>query len=75
MITGINDLLQKPIPDLPLSQEFKAMAITNGFKNFDAILSFPLTSLLKKPEFSYHIYQELVGSLKQKELLHLLKHE
>lgn len=75
MITGTDDLLQKPIPDLPLSQEFKAMAITNGFKDLDAILSFPLTSLLKKSEFSYHIYQEFVEYLRQKEFLHLLKHE
>ena len=75
MTISSQNLLQEHISDLLLSKEFKAMAEMNGFNNIDAILLFPLTLLLKKPEFSYHIYQELVEYLKQKDLLHLLKHE
>lgn len=67
--------LNKPIKDLPLSEEFKKMAEVNGFENIDEILSFPAASLLQRQGVNYHLYKELADYLKENNLLHLFKHQ
>lgn len=67
--------LNKPIKELPFSEEFKKMAEINGFENMEEILSFPAASLLQRQGVNYHLYKELADYLKENNLLHLFKHQ
>jgi hypothetical protein len=64
-----------PIKDLPLSDAFKNMAELNGFESLEEFLSFPAIFFLQIPGASYHLYKEFADYLKERNLLHLLKHE
>lgn len=68
-------LTNKPIRELPLSEEFKKMAEINGFEKMEEVLSFPASFLLQRQGVNYHLYKELADYLKENDLLHLLKHE
>ena len=68
-------ILQQPLRELPLSEEFKKMAEINGFENMEEILSFPAESLLQRQGVNYHLYKELADYLKENKLLHLFKHQ
>lgn len=68
-------ILQQPLKELPLSEEFKNMAEINGFENMEEILSYPAASLLQRQGVNYHLYKELADYLKENKLLHLFKHQ
>jgi hypothetical protein len=67
--------LNKPIKELPLSEEFKYMAEINGFENMKEIISINATSLFQREGVNYHIYKELADYLKVNNLLHLFKQQ
>jgi len=71
----IQALLQRPLHQLPLSDEVKQMAALNGFETLDAVLSFPLTTLLHRPGFTPRVQQTLTQWLLQHGLMHLLRHQ
>ena len=67
------ELLQKPIKELELSEDFKDMALRNDFRNLQDIINWPISVLLMHNDFTYHIIQELREFLKRNDLLNLLK--
>ena len=67
------DFLLTPIINLDLSDEFKHMAVSNGFENLKELLAVHTSVLLKKQLFTYHVYSELIGFLTRHDSLHLLK--
>ncbi len=70
-----DSMLAKPIHDLPVSDDFKIMAAENGFETMEEILSFSLSSLLKKEKFSMHILEEIYKLLEKERFVELLKIE
>lgn len=68
-------LLQQPIHQLLISEDFKQMAAVNGFETMDAVLSFPLTSLMHCPGFTPRVLQALTQWLQEHGLMHLLRHQ
>ncbi len=66
-------ILCQDIKTLPLSNEFKHMAVTNGFSNLNEILSFRLSFLLQKESFTPAVHQEFILFLHEKNLIDLLK--
>lgn len=71
----IQALLQQPVHQLPISEDFKHMAAVNGFETMDAVLSFPLTSLMHCPGFTPRVLQALTQWLQEHGLMHLLRHQ
>ncbi len=68
-----DNILQRPIQQLNLSESFKEMAYNHSFKTLEDILNWPVNVLLKHDGFTYHHYQELRNLLKERDSLHLLK--
>ena len=68
-----SSLLQLPINELNLSEEFKKMALQHDFRNLQDITNWPADVLLMHNDFTYHIYQELRDFLQKNELLYRLK--
>lgn len=68
-----DNILQKPVQQLDLSESFKEMAYNHSFKTLKDILNWPVNVLLKHNGFTYHHYQELRNLLKERDSLHLLK--
>lgn len=66
-------ILQKPIPELPLSNSFKEMAHRHDFRTLQDILVWPASVLLMHEDFTQHQFQELRNFLIQNNSLHLLK--
>ena len=66
-------ILEKPIGQLPTSEEFLQMANRNQFQNLAQLLEFPVHELLKHKGFNYHILDELIMILKAHDLLDELK--
>ncbi len=68
-----DNILQRPLQQLNLSESFKEMAYNHSFKTLEDILNWPVNVLLKHDGFTYHHYQELRNLLKEMDSLHLLK--
>lgn len=68
-------LLYSSIEALDLSGDFKKMALLNGFRNLDELLSFSLSSLRKKRGFTPAVQQELVLWLFEHKLVEVLKQD
>ncbi len=68
-----DNILQKPVQQLDLSESFKEMAYNHSFKTLGDVLNWPLNILLQHDGFTYHHYQELRNLLKRSNNLHLLK--
>ena len=66
-------ILEKPIGQLPTSEEFLEMANRNKFRNIAQMLIYPVHELLKLESFNYHILDELIMILKAHDLLDELK--
>lgn len=66
-------LLLQPLSATSLSKELQYMAAVNGFQNLDAMLSFPLSSLLRLQGFTPDVQQELMSYLEQQGILSLVK--
>jgi len=66
-------ILEKPIAELPTSDEFLDMANRNKFRNLAQMLRYPVHELLKLESFNYHILDELIMILKANNLLDKLK--
>lgn len=66
-------ILEKPIAQLPTSEEFLEMANRNQFQNLAQLLEFSVHELLKFEGFNYHILDELIMILKAHDLLDELK--
>ncbi|MBS1505920.1 MAG: hypothetical protein JSS79_04670 [Bacteroidetes bacterium] len=56
-------ILQRPIAQLPLSEEFKRMAEANGFQSLNHALKFPLSELPFKKRSGYRLLAELLQFL------------
>lgn len=67
------DILYRDIETLPLSIEFKQMAVVNGFSNLSEVLSFRLSFLLRKESFTPEVQQEFILFLQEKKLIDMLK--
>jgi len=67
------NILEKPLQELDLSESFKQMAYCHAFITLKDILSWPVNILLQHDGFTYHHYQELRNLLKQSNNIHLLK--
>lgn len=65
-------ILTKPINDLWVTDEFKLMATENGFETIKELLSFSLTSLMRKPKFSMHVLDEFYKLLEKEGCVELL---
>jgi hypothetical protein len=72
MIVSLN-ILEKPITQIPTSEEFLAMANRNHFENLAQILEFPVHKMERFEGFNYHILDELIMILKANNLLDRLK--
>ena len=68
-----DNILQKPVQQLELSESFKEMAYNHNFKTLEDLLNWPVNVLLQHDGFTYHHYQELRNLLKERNSLHLLK--
>jgi hypothetical protein len=68
-----NTWLYQPIKELPFNQAFISTAEKLGYSNLDDMLSVHVGALLKQPGFTYHMMQELVQFLEEKNSAHLLK--
>ncbi len=68
-----DNILQRPLQQLNLSESFKEMANNHSFKTLEDILNWPVNVLLEHNGFTYHHYQELRNLLKERDSLHLLK--
>ncbi len=66
-------LLQKPLQQLPLSDDFKYFADETGFETLKELISFHAASLLETEGFTLHLFVELVAFLKKEGLYSLLK--
>ncbi|MEJ7823064.1 MAG: hypothetical protein WKF85_12125 [Chitinophagaceae bacterium] len=68
-----DNILQRPLQQLNLSESFKEMAYNHSFKTLEDILNWPVNVLLQHNGFTYHHFHELIKFLKEKKSLHLLK--
>ena len=68
-----DSLLQKPIQQLDLSDNFKEMAYNHNFKTLQDILNWPVSVLLMHDGFTHHHFQELRNFLIPVDGAHLLK--
>ncbi|RPD44042.1 hypothetical protein [Paracnuella aquatica] len=66
-------ILQKPIPELNLSDSFKEMAHRHDFRTLQDVLNWPVNVLLMHEDFTQHHYQELRNFLISLNGLQLLK--
>jgi hypothetical protein len=67
-----NPILQEPISSLPVSSEFKEMAIANGFTTIQNILDKSLDNLHELPCSGYRMLKELSDVLEANGLTNLL---
>lgn len=67
-----NPILQEPIGSLPVSSEFKEMAIANGFTTIQDILDKSLDNLHELPRSGYRMLKELSDVLEANGLTNLL---
>lgn len=65
-------LLNLPIRELPLSENFMLRSSLMGFFTILDIISADQRSLHTHPDYSELWYLEFIGFLKRKDLLHLL---
>ncbi|MBX2900336.1 MAG: hypothetical protein KF775_11835 [Cyclobacteriaceae bacterium] len=56
-------VLQQPIAQLPLSEEFKRMAEANGFQSLNDVLKLPISGLPFRKRSGYRLLAELLQFL------------
>jgi DNA-directed RNA polymerase alpha subunit len=67
------EMLNQTIKSLPFSEEFKSVLRRSGLNTIGEIIDKPATELLKIDGFNYHLLQELIQFLEEKNLANLLK--
>lgn len=67
------NMLTKPLAQLPTSNDFIAMAISNHFQNLQEILQYPVNKLMELNGFNYHTLDELIAMLNEYGLQDKLK--
>lgn len=65
-------ILKEPIQSLPVSSEFKKMAVANGFTTLQDIMDKSLDNLHKLPYSGYRMLKELSDLLQANGLTNLL---
>jgi|GEM_PF-4144383 len=68
-----NPVLKTPIADLPVSTAFRDACQTMGLSTLEEIISIPVSELLRKEDFNYKWFSELLEILKQYRLTGQLK--
>lgn len=71
----IEPILNKPIPQLGLSQDFSVVCELAGFHSMGDLLERHTSELLRLPGFSYHLLSEYVDFLELNRLGHYLDQE
>jgi DNA-directed RNA polymerase alpha subunit len=64
IMVGNHSILEKPLDEFALSNEFLEMVRINNFRNLGEITRIPVTDLLKLPYFGYRVLAELMTILK-----------
>jgi hypothetical protein len=59
------NILTKPLAQLPTSNDFLAMAAFNHFQNLQEILQRPVHKLMELNGFNYHTLDELITMLNE----------
>lgn len=59
-----HSILEKPLDEFALSNEFQEMVRINNFRNLGDITRIPVPDLLKLPYFGYRVLAELMTILK-----------
>ena len=72
LLKSESDWLLCPIEELPLSAEFKLFAEKQQFKTLEEFLKLKVADFLNLPGFSYHILQEYVQFLEERQMAHML---
>ncbi len=70
---SIDPILRKPIQNLQVSPEFRAMARANGYRTLYDILQWPVYMIPGKKRSGYRIVRELLDILEEHDLLYMLK--
>ena len=73
MPTKEQEILNQSIKNLPFSKDFKSVLQHAGFNKIGEMINKPAAQLLKINGFTYHLLQELIQFLEQKDLADLLK--
>jgi len=66
------DLLSSTIKELPFSKEFRLFAEKQQLKTLEELLKLKVADFIKLPGFSYHILQEYIQFLEERQLANLL---
>jgi DNA-directed RNA polymerase alpha subunit len=66
-------LLETPLQELDLSQEFISMATQNGYATIGDILKMPLTEIPMLPNSGYRLLRELLVFLTVNDLADLIE--
>jgi len=74
MANDLEVVLKEPINNLQFSNEFKAFAHSHHFNTVAELLEEKVSLLLKKPGFNFHMLQELIQFLEQRNMTNLLQY-
>ncbi len=69
----IHPILQRPLVNFKLSEEFKHMCDLNQFQTLGEILQYQVNEMLRKPEFNLRMLKELYQILEDNHLEGYLK--
>lgn len=72
-LTNKDPILLRPINELDVSREFKAMAKINGYKTLGEILESNVSELPRRPQSGYRILKEFLDILDEHKLIDLVK--
>ena len=70
---NVQQILNKPIKNFTLSEEFYHMCYLNGFETLDEIIQLQVNEMLRKPEFNLRMVKELYQILENNHLEKYLK--
>ena len=68
-----DNILNKPIADLPFTDDFKSVAQKLDFKTIGDMAAVHVANLLELDGFTYHMLQEFVQFMQENNLSHLIK--
>ena len=66
------DILDQPIAQSPLSDEFKTVTETLGFHTFSDLLQHRTAKMVNMPGFNQHLIYEYVDFLESNQMGHLI---
>lgn len=70
--SGNVDIIDQPIAQSPLSNDFKTVTETLGFHTFSDLLQHRTAKLLNLPGFNQHLIYEYVEFLEANQMGHLI---